>query len=111
MTNEEKILKLSSLWYNLLIDHHKDRDCHFEIIKTYSYGYEISYTVQHFGYIYKEFHRNFDNQEDAEKWLINKLKIMIRYEAKRLMNCRDEYIQKKYGKKYFQNIINKSDEI
>lgn len=76
----EKILRLTKIWYEYVsLDHHKDRDCHFEIVKRVSYGDEISYYVTHAGYIAKDYvSDSFDTYEEAEKdlheFLINIIK-------------------------------------
>ena len=50
---EDKILKLTTLWYKYVgMDHHKERDCHWYIIKVWSYGGEPYYCIDHHGYIF-----------------------------------------------------------
>ena len=52
MTLEEEIVSLTQKWYRYVsLDHHKDRDCHWYITKTYSYGEEPYYEAHHSGYI------------------------------------------------------------
>lgn len=52
MTLEEEITVLTQKWYKYVnLDHHKDRDCHWYITKTYSYGDEAYYEAHHSGYI------------------------------------------------------------
>lgn len=52
MTLEEEIIQLTQKWYKYVnLDHHKDRDCHWYITKTYSYGNEAYYEAHHSGYI------------------------------------------------------------
>lgn len=52
MTLEEEITALTLKWYKYVnLDHHKDRDCHWYITKTYSYGQEPYYEAHHSGYI------------------------------------------------------------
>lgn len=52
MTLEEEIIILTGKWYKYVnLDHHKDRDCHWYITKTYSYGDEAYYEAHHSGYI------------------------------------------------------------
>lgn len=52
MTLEEEIIMLTEKWYRYVnLDHHKDRDCHWYITKTYSYGDEAYYEASHSGYI------------------------------------------------------------
>ena len=52
MTIEEEITELTAKWYKYVnLDHHKDRDCHWYITKTYSYGEQPYYEAHHSGYI------------------------------------------------------------
>ena len=51
-TLDEEITILTQKWYKYVnLDHHKDRDCHWYITKTYSYGDEAYYEAHHSGYI------------------------------------------------------------
>jgi hypothetical protein len=48
---EQEIIKLTKLWYSIVnLDYHKDQDCHWYIIKEYSYGKNPTYRVEHNGY-------------------------------------------------------------
>lgn len=61
-----KILKLTQLWYEMVgMNHHKDRDCHWTITETWSYGDEPYYEVDHYGYGGDEVHEKFESIEDA----------------------------------------------
>ena len=52
MSLEEEIISLTAKWYKYVgMDHHKDRDCHWYITKTYSYGQEPYYEAHHNGYV------------------------------------------------------------
>jgi len=52
VTLEEEITNLTAKWYKYVsLDHHKDRDCHWHIEKTWSYGEEPYYQAYHNGYI------------------------------------------------------------
>jgi hypothetical protein len=52
MSLEQEIIVLTEKWYKYVnLDHHKDRDCHWYITKTYSYGDEAYYEAHHSGYI------------------------------------------------------------
>ena len=52
MTLEEEITELTAKWMKYVsLDHHKDRDCHWYITQTYSYGEEPYYEAHHSGYI------------------------------------------------------------
>lgn len=81
-----EISKLTEEWYNLIgPEHHKDRDCHWHINTTWSYGNSPVYVVEHFGYIINEqIIKTCATYEDALKTL----KIILKKEI-------DEY--KKYA--------------
>jgi hypothetical protein len=50
---ESKINRLTELWYqHVSLDYHKDRDCHWYIQETWSYGQPPYYTAQHWGYVF-----------------------------------------------------------
>ena len=52
MSLQEEITELTAKWFKYVnLDHHKDRDCHWYITKTYSYGEEPYYEAHHSGYI------------------------------------------------------------
>jgi hypothetical protein len=52
MTSQEEITELTTKWMKYVsLDHHKDRDCHWYITQTYSYGEEPYYEAHHSGYI------------------------------------------------------------
>lgn len=71
---QDKITHLTSLWYDIVgNDHHKDRDCHWYINKTWSYGDAPIYNVEHYGYIYKDISKSFVKYQDAENYLIKEL--------------------------------------
>lgn len=78
--------------YNTLIvkDHHKDRDCHFYITKTYSYGHFVGWNVVHKGYCNSiEGNYGFDSEGEAEnflketlsKWIDEELQSIKEYKA------------------------------
>ena len=70
MNLEQKITKLTAIWYNIVnTDHHKDKDCHFYINKTWSYGQKPVYTVEHYGYIREDINEEFETYAEAEKFL------------------------------------------
>lgn len=51
---EEELTELSAQWMSLIGgDHHKDRDCHFYITRTWSYGQEPKWVAEHYGYMYE----------------------------------------------------------
>ena len=52
MTLKEEITELTAKWFKYVnLDHHKDRDCHWYITQTYSYGEEPYYEAHHSGYL------------------------------------------------------------
>jgi hypothetical protein len=52
MKLENEVINLTGKWMKYVsLDHHKDRDCHWYITKTYSYGEEPYYEAHHSGYI------------------------------------------------------------
>jgi len=54
MNIENQIQKLAAEYHKLIGgDHHKDRDCHWHIDVTWSYGEPARYFVKHKGYVYK----------------------------------------------------------
>lgn len=47
------ITRLTEIWYRLVNrDHHKDRDCHWGIDMTWSYGNNPVFRVWHEGYVH-----------------------------------------------------------
>ena len=75
------IKELVGLWYQCLIGHHKDRDCHFYVNEEFQYDGDREYTVSHNGYIAGEFYKTVDSHRDAYIWLGEKLVRMIMKEA------------------------------
>ena len=51
----KKIEELTSFWQSLLIDYHKDRDCHFYITYDFKYHSGLELAVSHYGYIADDF--------------------------------------------------------
>ena len=78
MDINEKISKLTGLWYSCLISFRKDRDCHFTITKTWSYDGKMKYDVDHYGYVADEFHEQFNHEQAAYEFLANKIDENIR---------------------------------
>lgn len=57
MNLDKEIQRLSDIWYRYVsLDHHKDRDCHFTINKTWSYGNEAEYRAEHSGYVAQDWY-------------------------------------------------------
>ncbi len=70
------------LWY-VCQDHHKDRDCHFYIQKSWSYGEFKGYCVVHHGYVNQEnegYSEYFQTYAEAENHLALLLKEWIKEE-------------------------------
>ena len=85
---QKEITKLGDLWYSLVtLNHHslctsidvqyKDADCRWIIYTEYSYGEKPTYTVAHYGYIYKDVQIKCDTYKEAEKTLLTELKKAI----------------------------------
>ena len=85
MTNLEKISKLNEIWYSLISSSdsgHKDRDCHFYITQTFSYGQKGQWTVAHHGYINHKYEEtSFNTYEECQVEMIDLLKNSIIEEA------------------------------
>ncbi len=81
MSLEKEIEILTQKWYRYVnLDHHKDRDCHWYITKTYSYGDEAYYEAHHSGYILDHWTSpRCGTEEMASTLLRNKLKHEINY--------------------------------
>jgi len=78
MTNLDKIADLNEIWYGLLCGHYKDRDCHFYITQTFSYGGKGQWTVAHHGYVIHNYEEtSFDTYEECQVELIKLLKDSI----------------------------------
>lgn len=80
--NEEKILKLTKIWYSIInCGYHEDGDCHFKIDIAYScYHAAPKYYVQHYGYILGDIEASvYDSYEEAQAGLIELLVNGIKY--------------------------------
>jgi hypothetical protein len=98
------IEKLVSLWYQCLVDHHKDKDCHWYIGCRYSYSGEKKYYVNHEGYLLGFIWENFNSYEDAEKFLIQTLKEAIKKEATGWIETEDDFITDE-TKDHLKNVL------
>jgi hypothetical protein len=79
---EARFLALTEKWMEVIgRDVHKDRDCHFHVEKTWSYGQEPIYVAAHYGYIGPEFTENFSTYRAALTYMIGRLTEMIEGEA------------------------------
>jgi hypothetical protein len=74
-TNIQKITELTNKWYAYVnLDHHKSRDCVWNIEISYAYGEKPKYMAYHNGYVIERWNSpECDTLEDAEQWVINKL--------------------------------------
>lgn len=53
MKQEYRIERLGKIWFEYVSqDHHKDKDCHWYIETSWSYGKGKKYTAYHYGYIF-----------------------------------------------------------
>ena len=79
MNNLEKIAELNEIWYNLISsEYSKDRDCHFYIAQSFSYGQKGQWTVAHHGYINHKYEEtSFETYEECQIELIKLLKDSI----------------------------------
>ena len=81
MTNLEKIAELNEIWYSSILgggSGHKDRDCHFYITQTFSYGGAGKWAVAHHGYINHHYQETeWDSYEECQLELIKLLKYSI----------------------------------
>jgi hypothetical protein len=77
----KKATELTQEWYKLIGgDHHKDRDCHFYIEATFSYGDPPIYRLTHNGYLSERIKEEYHDYESAIDGLINLLKYIIKNE-------------------------------
>jgi hypothetical protein len=119
MTNNQKIITLNTIWYNLITsEYHKDRDCHFYIYSHYFYGDSIEYIVEHKGYINHRYEDTIWNTyEEAELEMIRLLKETIIEEINFYLEMPDDDIQyacdrhARYDKKQLGEIKNRVLEI
>lgn len=104
MSKEEKIKALTALWYKCLVDHHKDRDCHFVIEMKFSYGGESSIEVWHYGYVAKDWNIKVGNLSEAQDELIRRISYQIMKEAKGWMEEEENYMPN-VDKSYWKEIL------
>jgi hypothetical protein len=69
-TTDEQIIRLVSLWYEVICPlHHKDRDCHFHIERTWSYTptgqYSPKWSFSHRGYLRESPDNQYDTIQEA----------------------------------------------
>ena len=68
----DRVTELTDEWRSLVVkDHCKDRDFHFHIQTTWSYGLPPKYFVQHYGYILHDFEeQEYSTYDEALDYLI-----------------------------------------
>jgi hypothetical protein len=77
----DEIVRLSGIWYELVnVDHPKDKDCHWSIETTYSYGDGPRFTVWHDGYVYKRVSKEYKTLRAALTGLRDELKRAIQHQ-------------------------------
>ena len=91
----KNIIKYTNIWYNYVsLDHHKDRDCHFYVEGSYSYGKPPVYNAYHHGYIMGDWAGPIRNTiAEAEKDLEDKLRNEINsaiLDLEERVNSKDE---------------------
>ncbi len=86
MTLEEEIMDLSGKWCKYVgMDHCKDRDFHWYITKSYSYGESPKFYASHNGYRADYWtSQEVDNEEDAMMLLADKLRRTVNGEIKHI---------------------------
>lgn len=68
------IEQLMKRYFELICkDHHKSKDMHFSILKTWSHGDFQGYEVVHNGYVNECWSDPFATYSDAENFLVKKL--------------------------------------
>ena len=81
MKIEKQITELAEKYHKLIAgDHHKDRDCHWNIETKWSYGNEPIFIVEHRGYLHETERSTFDKYETALIFLRDELKDAIEIE-------------------------------
>jgi hypothetical protein len=79
---QEQITKLTCEWYDIIkTDHHKDRDCHWNISVRWSYGDEPAFVIEHHGYILDHIEQSYPSYRSACFGLISMLEKFIREEV------------------------------
>lgn len=70
-TVHARLLRATGLWYDLIAhDHHKDRDCHFNLTLRYSYAGERTIIIEHEGYIVEPWHETAPSLAQAADHLL-----------------------------------------
>lgn len=85
-----KITKLLEKWHEYIgKDHHKDRDCHFHVIATWSYGEPPKFEASHDGYLTDFCGEEHDTYQAAEDELLVLVKNMIQEERDQVLSIMD----------------------
>ena len=115
MTKSEKIQELSALWGECLCGYHKDKDTKHYINIRYCFG-DVRYFVEHFGYVFSEYERDFHTLPAAQDYLISKLEEQITEECNnQLLRHADSTSWDVYdlnkNPKYWKNILVKLEKL
>lgn len=71
---KNRIQKLNELWYAFVcIDHHKDRDCHFNLRLKFSEKESPKWLALHTGYIYDMAPEKFESLSEAANYLVKNI--------------------------------------
>jgi len=92
---EASLLENTKVWCEIVsIDHHKDRDMHFEVIKRYSYGREPYWYILHNGYMAEMkndvIQKRYQTEEEAMQALVDWLHTEIVDLLKSYQSLEDE---------------------
>jgi len=106
MTNLDKISSLNEIWYDACcVDYHKDRDCHFYITQSFSYGDTGKWSVSHYGYINSHYQETeWETYVECQVELIELIKHSI-------LEQLNHYIEKYGDLEYDQHIKYNKDEL
>ena len=71
---KKRIKQLNALWYSFVsVDHHKDRDCHFNLRLKFSQKESPKWLALHTGYIYDMPPGKFDSLAEAANYLVQNM--------------------------------------
>ena len=93
MNIDQEITKLTDKYYRLISpQNHKDRDCHWSISLTWSYGQPPVFSVEHYGYLYEDIRDGVECKtlEEAKEKLLGHIKEAIEKEIKWAQRVVDE---------------------
>lgn len=109
----EKAKKLTALWYRCLVDHHKDRDCHFYITSEFSYSGIQEWSVIHNGYIAEFEVKHIPSYRECLIELCNNLYLQIKREAESGLDPEVElgfFEKRSIGDEYWNTILRELSE-